>query len=419
MRIAVIGAGLAGVTTAHELARGGHEVVVYERRAGIAAEGSFAPACVAAPELALLGAAARAPANHPLPAWGWQLRAWRAGRQPARPGQCQAMAALARLGLARQAELVAAQELEFDHHDGVLAVFRHARPAARAQALLAANPDASARWLPPGDVHAAEPGLAPGLALHGALLWPRGQSANGRQFAQALKAEAQRLGARFVFHQQVQALNAPAGSGAAVELRVQPCAELADSGLPAPASTLLEEVSPLFDAAVLCSGAAAQGLLPELRLPLARLHVHSVTAPLRPPNDAADAVGPRGALIDTATGLSISRMGDRLRVAGAARWGSPPAQPDEAALRGLYRTLDELFPGAARTARGQGWVGRQSALPDGLPAVGAVRPGVWLNLGHGAQAWSWAPATALLTAELVGGRAPSLDAAPFSPARLR
>ena len=49
MRIAVIGAGLAGVTTAYELARAGHEAIVYERRASISAEGSFAPACVNAP----------------------------------------------------------------------------------------------------------------------------------------------------------------------------------------------------------------------------------------------------------------------------------------------------------------------------------------------------------------------------------
>ena len=42
MKVAVIGAGIAGVTTAFELACDGHQVVVLERRDSVAAESSFA-----------------------------------------------------------------------------------------------------------------------------------------------------------------------------------------------------------------------------------------------------------------------------------------------------------------------------------------------------------------------------------------
>jgi len=42
VKVAVLGAGLAGVTTAWELARDGHEVVVVEREAQVAAGASFA-----------------------------------------------------------------------------------------------------------------------------------------------------------------------------------------------------------------------------------------------------------------------------------------------------------------------------------------------------------------------------------------
>ena len=46
MKIAIVGAGVAGVTTAYELARHGHTVTVFERRASAAEETSFAPGAV-------------------------------------------------------------------------------------------------------------------------------------------------------------------------------------------------------------------------------------------------------------------------------------------------------------------------------------------------------------------------------------
>src|SRR4051812_37281134 len=49
MKVAVIGAGIIGVTTAFELAVDGHEVTVFERRASVAEETSFANAGVIAP----------------------------------------------------------------------------------------------------------------------------------------------------------------------------------------------------------------------------------------------------------------------------------------------------------------------------------------------------------------------------------
>jgi D-amino-acid dehydrogenase len=49
MKVAVIGAGIIGITTAYELAADGHEVTVFERRSAAAEETSFANAGVVAP----------------------------------------------------------------------------------------------------------------------------------------------------------------------------------------------------------------------------------------------------------------------------------------------------------------------------------------------------------------------------------
>ena len=49
MKIAIIGAGIIGITTAYELALDGHQVTVVERRGAAAEEASFANAGVVAP----------------------------------------------------------------------------------------------------------------------------------------------------------------------------------------------------------------------------------------------------------------------------------------------------------------------------------------------------------------------------------
>ena len=51
MKIAVIGAGVIGVTTALELASHGHDVVVFEKSSGIAQQASFATAGLLGPAM--------------------------------------------------------------------------------------------------------------------------------------------------------------------------------------------------------------------------------------------------------------------------------------------------------------------------------------------------------------------------------
>ena len=51
MKIAIVGAGIVGVTTAYELASDGHEVSVFEQRSAAAEEASFATAGLLAPHL--------------------------------------------------------------------------------------------------------------------------------------------------------------------------------------------------------------------------------------------------------------------------------------------------------------------------------------------------------------------------------
>src|ERR1043166_10167301 len=61
MKVAILGAGVIGVTTAWYLANDGHEVTVIERRDGVARETSFANAGLIAPGHVYAWASPRAP----------------------------------------------------------------------------------------------------------------------------------------------------------------------------------------------------------------------------------------------------------------------------------------------------------------------------------------------------------------------
>jgi D-amino-acid dehydrogenase len=146
-----------------------------------------------------------------------------------------------------------------------------------------------------------------------------------------------------------------------------------------------------------------------VKLPLLNVSSHSLTAPLRHVDGEPDA-GPRAAVFDDAQQVSITRLGQRLRVTGAGDVPAGGSAPHAAALQRLYRVLDDWFPGAARQGQAQHWRGTRPTLPDGLPVLGVSgMAGLWLNLGHGAHGWMLACGAAQVLAEQLSGRPAPLD----------
>ena len=118
--------------------------------------------------------------------------------------------------------------------------------------------------------------------------------------------------------------------------------------------------------------------------------------------------------------VAITRLGDRVRVAGGAELGGSPAHLSAAPIATLHRVLQDWFPSAARHAKAQTWKGARPLLPDGPPVIGSAgAPGVWLNTGHGSSGWALACGSARLVADAIAGRTPALDPSRFSPQRWR
>ena len=414
MRVAVIGAGIIGVTTAYELAADGHEVTVFERRSSVAEETSFANAGVIAPGYVTPWAAPGMPAKvmrhllsrhapvrlaRPLAAGqlGWMWRWWRA----CQPGTFQAnrtrMHRLARFSQQRLAALTRDLKLDYEQRSGYMVLLREPQDLAlaRGSLKLLAELGVSFHLIDAAKARALEPALNPEAKLHAAVHLPLDGVGNCRQFAHLLRGEGQRLGVDFRFQRDVLAVGA--GPGPIVRHR------RVDS-METPAEDR-------FDAAVVCAALGAPALLKPLgcRIPMTPVHGYSITAPLRQLEGHPD-LGPRAAVMDERFKVAISRLGQRVRVAGSAELGGRLDRSSTPAIETLYKVLDDWYPGCAQLGQVQQWKGARPMLPDGPPVLGASgAPGVWLNLGHGSSGWALSCGSARLISDLVGGRPPSID----------
>ena len=412
MNIAVVGAGIIGVTTAYELAADGHQVTVFERRGAVAEETSFANAGVIAPGAVtpwaapgMPGKVARylfsrhAPVRLCLPltsadfGWMWKwLRACKLETYLANRARMQRLAFYSRERLHCLTEEL---KLEYDHSVGYMVLLRSERDNQLAQPGLQVLRDAGVafREIDAMEARRLEPALNPDTPFLGAVHLPNDEVGNCRQFALQLKSQAQRLGVTFEFNSLV----APLDPAAPANLRIR-----------------TEAAAPRqqrFDAVVVCGGLDSTVLLRPLglKLPLAAVHGYSISAPIREPLNA-----PRSALMDERYKVAISRLGNRVRVAGSAEIGGSPSVKRAAAIQTLYKVLHDWFPGAAQIrntgAAVQEWKGARPMLPDGPPVLGATGiPGVWLNLGHGSSGWALSCGSARAVADLMDGRVPGVD----------
>jgi glycine/D-amino acid oxidase-like deaminating enzyme len=85
----------------------------------------------------------------------------------------------------------------------------------------------------------------------------------------------------------------------------------------------------------------------------------------------------------------------------------------------LDRALD-FMPRLSSVSGIRSWTGFRPATPDKLPLIGAWEdvPGLWVAAGHEGLGITTSLGTAQLLADLIAGREPAIDAAPFAPARV-
>ena len=416
MKIAIVGAGVVGIATAYELSDAGHTVTVFEKNSAAGEGASFAnggihsnsgtlPLSVAAlrgNHLSRLIQATRSlstahwysPMNF---RWLWAYSGAGSNELGAQYLHCGQH--MARMGMEITDSWISRGQWEVEQSAGQVVMLGNETDLGRYSVALEhlKAAEQAFRVLNGTELENLEPSLQGIDKAHKAIHIPGDRVMNCRQFALLAKQEAQKDGVDFHFDTEVRAIE----SQGEPQLRT------------AKGETLK------FDHIIVCTEAPLQhdALRLRLNLPLARIDSYAVSVGIREPLNA-----PRSAVQDHASGITISRIGKRLRVCGGAELNrSPNAAHDKRMIGKLFRTLDQRFPGAAHYAGGtQVWRGGRTFTTDGLPVVGpSGLPGIWLNVAHGAYGWTMATASARLLAEHIAGKPTSIPCELISPQRFK
>jgi D-amino-acid dehydrogenase len=111
----------------------------------------------------------------------------------------------------------------------------------------------------------------------------------------------------------------------------------------------------------------------------------------------------------------VTPMEMGVRIAGQAEFAGIHAEPNYQRAEVLETHMKRMFPGARATDSTR-WMGRRPSMPDSLPVIGASKKqnNVYYAFGHGHLGLCAGAPTARLVADLIGGRKPAIDLAPFA-----
>jgi D-amino-acid dehydrogenase len=416
MRILILGGGVIGVTSAHELMRQGHRVTLIDRGPKVASETSFANACLIAPGHAYAWASPRAPGQLLASMFDkdaalkyrlrWDPRLWEWSLRflaQCTPGRARANT-LAKLRLclySREALGQVAAETGVAYHrvtKGALYLHRDSRHFAAAVARMALLKDHGARLEAVDSRRCAE--IEPALAgakdrLAGAIYAPDDESGDCRLFTEALAERCVARGLDLRLGTTVKRLLAEGDRIVGVAT---------DRGR--------------FDGAaiVIALGSESPRHLRRvgLKLPIYPVKGYSVTLPARAEG------APTVPGVDEGGFVAFARIGDRLRVTSTTEFAGYDTSHREADFAAMLRTARELFPEGADYERRDCWACLRPATPDGPPIIGSTPfKNLHLNTGHGHIGWTMACGSARLLADLLSDRKPDIDPTPYAYGRYR
>ena len=153
------------------------------------------------------------------------------------------------------------------------------------------------------------------------------------------------------------------------------------------------------DAAVVCLGPWSDAFLRcyGIRANIYPVRGYSVTLP-------HGTSTPTVSITNLANRIVFSRLPEGVRIAGFADFVGEDVSYDDERVARLLATAERIAPQAAEygASESRSWGGFRPVTPDSRPVVGATRiPGLYVNVGHGVLGWTLACATAHSVAKKV------------------
>lgn len=167
------------------------------------------------------------------------------------------------------------------------------------------------------------------------------------------------------------------------------------------------------DAYIVAAGAWSGPLAHGLGLALDTRPIRGQIVLLRPSGP------PLGRIVNRGLDYLVPRDDGHLLVGSTLEDIGFEPLPTEEAIARLRNVAIELLGRAADVAPERAWAGLRPGTPDGLPFIGAVpaAANAFVAAGHFRAGLHQSTGTAVMIADLVEGRVPAIDPAPFSPAR--
>lgn len=403
MRVAVIGAGVVGVTTAYFLAQNGHQVSVIERHGNVCEQASVGHAGLLGPGH-LMPLATPGMPGQIMSHWfhsnsslnlrpGSNLSQWRWLRSWMRECTIERMLInkekILRLGKYGQQLLVDIRllhNLDFQERRGVLQIFRTPREQNNITAGLAllSGADIPFQQLDEAACQLCEPALSRQMPLIGGIYLPQDSQGNCALFTKQLKNIVQQLGVAFEFLNTCERI---VSNHNGVTLQLKHNHQIRQQQ---------------FDLAVLAAGADSVSLFSDIGMTLRTALIQSYSSTANLKNIEAS---PRISIIDESARVAISRMDKRIRIAGTWLSGKASNNDDRRAWQLLRKTGTDWFPDAANYHTGINWRGSHLMLPDNAPILGpAPEKNIYINLAHAEYGWSMAVGSAKAVADLISGK---------------
>ena len=394
--VAIIGAGVTGLTTAYALLDRGFEVTVFDRNRYAAMETSFANGG----QLSASNAETWTQWGTVLKGLKWMLQAdapllvnprptlhkmqWMAKFLANIPNYRANTVETVRLAIAARAvlyEMAEREGIDFDlEHRGILHFYSTMKDMQHAREVngLLAEGGLERRELSPAEVRAVEPALRGDFA--GGFFTESDASGDIHKFTMGLARACVRRGATLRMGTAVDTV-------AAVEGGVRIAAD---------------GIEERFDGVVVAAGVKSRDVARQLgdTVDIYPVKGYSITVELK--DELSRAAAPWVSLLDDRAKIVSSRLGeDRLRIAGTAEFNGANLDIRADRIRPLVAWAEKYFP-ALSTEHAVPWAGLRPMMPSMLPRVGRGKhAGVFYNTGHGHLGWTLSAATAELVADRV------------------